>query len=204
MAKFKLLAGKHVAADVSQDPLPVYDAATGAQKVDVRTGKPVFKHPPRVYKAGQTVECDDDLVARFGANKFQLISGTPGKGPGVSRRAAQPAESAGVLDSANPAVAPGGQVSSGFQQTTGVEGDPDGRTQVAGPLDVEDEATAEASGADLENRGGKDTPAGYDRDELNDLSVADLKELAASDEVELHGASRKADIIDAILKAKKK
>lgn len=214
MARFKLLAGKHVGPDLKAEPEPVYNNMTGEQRVDVRTKEPEFRQPSKTYKAGQVVESDDDLVARFGANKFQLLSGTPkAGGPGIKRKAAQAAESPAILSSSNPAIAPGGQVSSGFQQTSGVESPlPGGAKQVSGPLDVEDEGTAAASGADLENSGegpgdGEDADTGgteYTRAELEGMTKAELKQLGDDEGIDVNASASKDEMVKAIVRGSRK
>lgn len=211
MARFKLLFGKHVGPDPRAEAVPVINNMTGEQVVDVRTKEPVFKQPSKTYKAGQVVETDDDLVTRFGASKFQLLSGTPTRGPGVKRKAASLAESPAILSSSNPAVAPGGQVSSGFQQTTGVESPVEGGPrQQSGALDVEDEETVAASGADLKNAGGdgEDSEAGdgksYTREELEGFNKADLKQLAEDEGIDVHSGATKDDMVKAIVRGSRR
>jgi hypothetical protein len=61
---------------------------------------------------------------------------------------------------------------------------------------------AQASGEEGEGSGGA-KGAAYTREELEEMTVADLKELAEEEEVDLAGATRKDEIIDAILAGQK-
>lgn len=61
MARYRVLAGQHIQADMSQ---PI-DDATG-------------RRPSKKFTTGQVVESGTDLVTRFGAGKFQLVGGKPG------------------------------------------------------------------------------------------------------------------------------
>lgn len=122
--RFKLLAGLHEQAD------PDWQRPDDAP--------PEARAPSRTYRTGEIVESDSDLVDKFGPQKFMYV--------GESRRkpsslldprigATDPAEDwkpgdpVPELRRKNPSTAPGGQVTSGFQQATG---DPSGRT-VSGP-----------------------------------------------------------------------
>lgn len=113
MAKFKLLSGQHIAADKSK---PI----TGPD------GKPTGRFEKKVYKAGHVIESDVDLVARS-PHQYELVGGEDEARLDEiaklrAKVAALEAEKAGAVSRSsadNPSVAPGGQVSSGFQSTSG-------------------------------------------------------------------------------------
>jgi len=115
MAKFRLLAGQHIARD------PRYKRFTG------EGGKVQFKgpdgdvtdRPPSITygqgsPGGVVVESDVDLVKRHGANKFERMSGhvASDDDPPVAGKLA-PKD---MVET--PGVFPGGQVSSGHQVST--------------------------------------------------------------------------------------
>lgn len=60
MAEFKLLASQHIQGDPEKS-------------ADPKTGR----RPSRTFVAGDIVESDLDLVKLHGAEKFQLVSGSP-------------------------------------------------------------------------------------------------------------------------------
>lgn len=156
MALFKLLAGQFIQADPDSPELTAEQIKAGARR------------PSRTYKVGETVESDEDLVAKHGAEKFVFVSGKPKK----------PKAAAG-------AAAPGGQVSSGFQSATGT---PEGT--VSG-LAVDQEADADP-----------DSDADKPNDNLSTMTVKQLRDHAASEEIDLHGATSKEDILATIRAAK--
>lgn len=169
MARYRLLAGQHVAADHSQKPVEVKDAA----------GTVVKRYPTRTYKVGEVVESDTDLAGRFGAEKFKLADGKPGE-------TVEPASS--------PAVAPGGQVSSGHQITAG--GVPRAMTaeEVANP----NLSGVEAATAGKDKKLGRQVPPNLDA-----MSVKELHDHAAAEEINLHGATSKQDMLKAIRTAQR-
>lgn len=93
--KFRLEGGQHVQADKTQKPVVVTSPTTG-EKTE--------RFPSRTFRKGEIVESDTNLAARFGADKFTLLSGDA-------------SDQSDAYPSAS--VAPGGQVSTGFQQTSG-------------------------------------------------------------------------------------
>lgn len=100
MPRFKLLVGKHTQKE---------------QRGEARV--------PVTYKKGDVFDSEHDLVAMFnhpGSQKFEQVDG----GPPLKK-------SSGVVPAGTAQnAAPGGQVSSGFQQTTsGPDGEP-----VSGPV----------------------------------------------------------------------
>lgn len=106
LMKFRLLAGMHQGPDYTQEPAELTDAK----------GNKTYRWPSRIYQQGEVVEDKVDLVQKLGAAKFQLLSGPAEALPGSPLQASS--------------VAPGGQVSQGFQQTTtGPDGSP-----LSGPL----------------------------------------------------------------------
>lgn len=182
MPRFKLLAGQHIAADKN------------APKLD-HEGKPTGRFENRTYTKGDVVENDADLVARFGAGKFAYADAADSS----SRIAELEAEVARLRAQAQvvptargpalmtpgeptaqqgPAKAPGGQVSTGVQGDVGAANAQLGAQQGQG----QDDFSAES---------------------LEEWTVADLRDLAAEEEIDLRGATRKDEIIATIRQARR-
>lgn len=157
MARFKLLIGQHIGADPDSEALTAEQIKAGVRR------------PSRTYKEGDIVESDIDLAKRHGFSKFELVSGIPKKSKA----------------SAGSSVAPGGQVSTGFQATEG------GVTGVASEP-VEDEGSSKDSDDD------DATPPDEAADGLQEMTVAQLKDVAEEDGISLQGVHSKGDIIEAI------
>jgi hypothetical protein len=176
MARYKLLAGQHVAADKSKP-------------INGPDGKPTGRFELVTYKAGQVVNSDADLVAKFGAGHFERVDGGDGsqeKIAALERELATLKSKLGTPGDVNadnllhsPSVAPGGQVSTGWQANSG-------------PMDPDD---AERAGANV--------PEGSDDDDLEGMTVAELRGYAADKDIELHGATHKKEIIAAVKKGRK-
>lgn len=173
--KFKLLAGQHVEADRDR---PILDPE----------GKPTGRFARKTYKAGDVVESETDLAARLGANKFEKLD-EGGDRARIAELERQLAEARAALPSAAatapstaPAAAPGGQVSDGFQRATGSPGG-----TASGPLPEADFGRAGVAGA---------APAGKgDGPDFEAMTVAQLKEHAEAEEIDLRGATHKDEII---------
>jgi hypothetical protein len=181
MARYKLLAGGFEQADKSK-PIKGPD------------GKPTGRFEKVKYSARggaqPVIESDVDLVAKFGAAQFSLAGGddSSAKIAKLERELATLRAKQGTPGDVNadnllhsPAVAPGGQVSTGWQANSG-------------PMDPDD---AERAGANL--------PEGSDAsdDDLEGMTVAELRGYAADKDIELHGATHKKDIIAAVKKGRK-
>lgn len=120
MGLYRVKAGQHIQADPDWEPS---EAESIREK---ETGVPT-KPRSKVFKKGQVVESDSDLVARFGVEKFEYLGeekaakgakrAKKGDGEGGMDQAA--AEAAHVPPLLNQAEFPGGQVSSGFQVASG-------------------------------------------------------------------------------------
>jgi hypothetical protein len=67
MALFKLLVGQHIQADPDAPALTPEQIKAGARRLS------------KTFKEGDTVESEIDMVAKHGAAKFVLVSGTPTK-----------------------------------------------------------------------------------------------------------------------------
>lgn len=182
--KFKVIAGIHQGPDPDWQP-PASVALKGGKYVDKdgvvatdpETGR-AYRPPTRTYRTGETVTSDTDLAARFGAEKFVRVGKVVDEDEGVPP--------------VGGAAAPHGQVTQGFQSATSL---PDGRT-VSGLADRgELKHVLEAKG---------DEPAGRKASavDLDGMTVAELREHAAAEEIDLHGATHKADIVKAIKRAK--
>lgn len=185
MAKYELVAGQHIEADKTK-PLKGPD------------GKPTGRFEKKVFNAPAVVESDTNLVEKHG-DKFRLLETSQADSRRIADLERQLAQAKAQLSSQrtpgdpspenlthSPAVAPGGQVSTGFQASVG-----GGRS---GPMPPEQAEKALAAQ-------GEATPktSSYTRGELEDMHVQDLRELAESDEVDLKGATRKDEIIKRIL-----
>lgn len=187
MARFKLLAGIHVQADPKWQP-------TKAEIEEARANGVKLKAPSVTFKQGDTVESDDDLVAKFGSTKFTLLSGKP--------KVTQPA--------VRGYVAPHGQVSQGHQETAGgVPGlqDPIEAAEEAGEApEVPGDSAAKSalvSSGEQQPDGSKGARKATQEEDLDGMTVADLKELADTEEIDLSGAHRKDEIIKAIRKGRR-
>lgn len=185
MALYKLLVGLHVGADYSGKPTKARDA----------DGNEAERYPSRAYKPGEVVDSDVDLEARFGPEKFKRV------GEGTRRRASastKKGDPAPDVLMRSPAVAPGGQVAEGFQETTT---GPDGKpvSGAARPETVE----KILGRARAEDAPGVGEDAAEEDDGLESHSVKDLREMAEADEVDLAGAHRKDDIVAAIRRSRK-
>ncbi len=181
MGFFKLLSGGYVGRE----------APKGGDREATPTGRP----QQMFLKAGSVVESDKDLVALHGGEKFQYVGD---RHPGD--RAAAPAQRALPKPPPdNPISFPQGQVAEGFQQA------------VKGPGNLSEPVLE----SDLEQRGlipardqrepeqeqrqpqhaAKAKAAG---DELEGMTVAELKSVARQQDIALHGATTKDEIVHTI------
>lgn len=188
MARFKLLAGLHIQAD------PDWEPSDEDKRLARETGRPP-KPPSRTYKMGEVVESDDDLDLKFGTEKFQRLGErrrkvTPGIGPSRTPGDVSPMVS--------PAVAPGGQVSTGFQQSTTT---PEGTT-VSGPMVPPDNLSRQEQRQFqqefVETHGEEYPTEGDEDDDLSGKTVSDLRKLAGEERIDIHGLVRKDEILTAI------
>lgn len=188
MALFKLLAGRYLGKD-----------ADGNRKT---------------FRAGQVVESDQDLVAIGGRDKFLLLQGKPKKASAQTEAHTFPH---GQVHSGKPkAVSGEGPVT----QTLSDESDEllpvdVQRNAAHGKLSKKDQRPRE--GQDLEEGQERDkklakgdkTPANkeegqdFEAEELQSMKVEELRQLAHDEGIDLEGSTRKADMIDAILKSKR-
>jgi len=186
MARFKLLASQHITADPDWVPTEEEKANAAA------AGRPL-RAPKRVYNAVDVVESETDLVAKFGHQKFQLI--------GESKKVPR---TAGDAPAANPANFPGGQVSSGIPKA--VPGNPDAPGLSPGQAPMKPDEAVKAGGQPdaplAEGDEGNESEADGTPD-VNSMTVAELKEFADTNEIDLSGAHRRDEILKAIKKARK-
>lgn len=158
MARFKLLASQHITADPDWVPTEEEKANAAA------AGRPL-RAPKRVYNAGDVVESDVDLVAKFDHQKFQLI--------GESRRVSR---TRGDAAADNPANFPGGQVSSGIPKA--VPGNPDAPGLSPGQAPMKPDEAVKAGGQPdaplAEGDEGNESEADGTPD-VNSMTVAELK-----------------------------
>lgn len=215
MARFKVLASKHQQREALKNPdgSPVLDRDGNQVEGPVTYG--------RGAAGGPIVESDKDLVALFGSGKFEKVEAPRSASEEVRRLEAQLVEARNKLAAERTAQAPppqsnafpGGQVSEGFQQATGT---PEGTVSGILPPDMKfnpktgtHEKVGPEAGAAPPARGAspaKAAAAGKGKalpDDLEGMTVQDLKDYAADEEIDLKGHTLKADIIDTIRDAKR-
>lgn len=186
LKQFKLLVGYHVGPDFSKDP-------------DEKTGK----RPSKQYSPGDVVEDEADLVEKCGAGKFAFVGDKPGR---VATSLPKQTK------------APQGQVGSGFQVTTG--GSNPGGVPPITPAGTDITAHTAQDAADMaagkqpansqdpedddeeDDDDASSSAADSDDEDLDSMTVAELKEYAEAHEIELHGAARKDDIVKAIRRSR--
>lgn len=150
-----------------------------------------------VVGPGQEFDSDVDLAAKE-PNRYERVGG--GEANEVARLKRELAAAHAKLAAAqapgdptpenlmaNPSVAPGGQVSTGYQQSL-----PHG----SGPLDPADAARAGVKGADAP-AAKQDAPPD-EEDGLEEWTVKELRELAEEREVAVPSHATKAELIAAI------
>jgi hypothetical protein len=216
MPQFKLLVGQHIQAD------PDWEPSEEERELAKNAGR-ALRPPSRVYRAGETVESDTDLVERFGPEKFQMVQdkyrlregvakgrkvqARKGVPEGVETRS--PGDPTPEIERTSPSVAPAGQVAQGFQGATS----PVNTTTPSGPLPVEAAQTEESEESeeadDKEESPPKAPPAPRGPrakrsvpDNLDRMSLNDLRAFAAEEEVDIKGATRREDIIRQIRASK--
>lgn len=203
---FELLESQHVGPDYSQDPVELKDEVTG---------KVTKKYPSKTYNKGDVIDSGDyDLAAKLGASKFRLIeTGRKGK-----RKGEQP-QTIPVLPSM---VAPHGQVSQGHQvATTNSEGLPSSRamtaeeSEEAGLTQPPTSFTKANLGKQSTAGSSQETSSGDAGDEstgkqskqklseqyaLEEMTKAELKDLADQEDVDITGCNTKDDILKVMKK----
>lgn len=226
MARFKLLAGQFIRRDPKYKQL---DNKDGRPQFKGPDGT-IIERPPSIVHGrdkpgGIFVESDVDLVKKH-PNQFERV------GPGHDEFETQRAsirkgreEDAGGEEGTGasapkdmvdlPGVFPGGQVSSGHQvSTTGPDGLPisGAMTEDSIPRTREEkikdpDRQLSKEGAKVESvlkREGAAPKSHHKTDaELHAMTVQELREHAADEEINLHGASSKDDIVKAIKHHKK-
>jgi hypothetical protein len=175
MNRYRLLASQHEQPDPN-------DPHWKPTKAELAAGA---KPPVRKYVKGDIITTDKDLAALFGADKFQLLSGTEGE----------------VFPSQ--AKFPGGQVSSGFQVSEGAPGD-------TKPPEIRAESAEDAlrlathqpkhEAAKPEAKPAPAKPKHTSAD-LHNKTVAELRELAEDEEIDLKHAKTKDELVKAILES---
>lgn len=172
MHRFKLLAGQHVQADKSR---PILDAE----------GKPTGRYAAyQTFNRNDVLESDKDLAAMFGKDKFESVGTYEADVPDPHGNMRTPGDPVPLIAATSPSVAPGGQVSTGFQAS--------GRA--ATPEEVE------RIQAKFEGQAGSDadSDADWSDEDLEKMSASDLREVAKERNVNLHGAHSKAEILKAL------
>jgi hypothetical protein len=206
---YRLLAGAHIGANFDEEPKKVKDEDTG---------ETVYQYASKFYRQGETVKSEKDLVAFGGHEKFQLVgSDTTVSGTGDPTPGDPTPEN--VAYSA--AVTPGGQVSTGFQSSTGTK-----EGTVSGPIDPKHPAhpanqakgkqgmkgkseKSDTPGARLVKSKTPDTEEGDSEgsgdtsdDNLDTMTLAELKQKCDDDEVDTSGCRSKADYLKALRSSK--
>lgn len=203
--RFKLLEGQHIEADRTK---PKLDA----------DGKPTGRFESKTYTKGAVIDTDTDLAAKLGANKFELV-GSEGDAARIAQlerelaelRAHRGATTPGDTAIETPAVAPGGQVSSGFPISSG-----GGQQRAMTPDEIANPRHGAAPAAVVEEEPERyrrtalqeetdNLPleqAGNGNGDLDSMSKDELKDYARERGINLHGASTKADIVEAIRAAR--
>lgn len=198
MALFRLLQSQHYQADPNWKP-----SAEDKENAKIRGIK--LRAPSKKFEAGEVVESDIDLTARFGAEKFAPIVAKKGKKGTKDDEGEDDKET--LTGEAPTFAAPGGQVAQGKQLTTGSA---DGGAFTG----VDTEERREQGHALAEERK-KDQPlpvaekqekqekTKFTRHELSQMTVGELKQLAKDEDIDLAGAHAKDEIIGAVLKSQK-
>jgi hypothetical protein len=220
--RFKLLAGKHSQKEPKIGP--------DGKVVKDPDGNPVME--PRLYRTGEIIVTNSDLVAKFnspGAMKFQLME-SPRRGARARGRQATEGEEEFLVDAEDEAntvevtssgetrrlpipktTFPGGQVASGHQISsgTGIHGEgPATLGELAGNVEVAPSQAhkVQARGRravvqpDAEEESETSTEEGGS--EYDSMTVAQLREYAEENEIDLSGATRKDEIIKVINKSR--
>lgn len=203
--RLRLLTGQHVWTDRSQ---PIRDP----------DGNPTGQYERRTVNAGGEITSSRNL-AESEPQRYVLISGdmaaaqdriTRLEAELAQARAAQapktfttPGDPTAENLLRSPAVAPGGQVSMGFQATTGGH---------SGPMAAQDATRAGAAVPGAEE--GEEEPQQAQpsaqhaqhaqQENLDEMTVADLREKAARDNVSLGQARTKEDIVRALRAGRKR
>jgi hypothetical protein len=199
----KLIAGVHFGPDYEADPVveKVKDPVTGAETE-------TYKYPTKRYNRGDVILDPEDLVAK-----------EPGRyAPVTGPRRRETVEVKGRVVSAPSGPPPQGDPPNPDDLTPARKPDlelhpqrPPGAPPTPRPGTERDKmAKGEVKDAAADKAGRKKSGRAEDkaaetayRDELEQMTVADLREHAREGGVQLHGASTKADIIDAIVKGDK-
>lgn len=157
----------------------------------------LWKRPSLEYKQGEVVLSPTDLVAKFGREKFSEV--------GENRRPIV----RGEVAEQNLTQFPGGQVASGFQGTVGV---PEGTETPTGLPQVSGQATKQGAKLPIPTDTGKpsSTPTVRTAKEIeseysdgkgyDSMTVDELKSVASDEEIDITGATVKADIIKRLRK----
>jgi hypothetical protein len=194
--KFRLLAGQHQEADKTLPPKRLFK--------DPETGNVTKIYPTKTYNAGEVIESDVDLAAKYGADKYQRLD--TGK---VSPQQVQSAAFQGRHDRrefddeelsqamiANPqAKTP--------DDLPGADDDPnrnDDQPNVSQRTAFVDprRATASNESDSEEEEESQSNTASEDSEWNESMTVTELKQYAKTNNIDLTGRERKSDIIQAI------
>lgn len=197
MAIYRLLAGVHQQADLTAEPVILKDPQ----------GRETKKYPTKTFTTSpgnNLVPNNTDLVARFGADKFALVSGQPGD------TEVYPAQT----------TFPNGQVSSGYQLSNMLPAEtpadseqpvpqivaesPQEARRLAAkmtPEQFEEHKAGQRKSADKQAEMEATANANRGEMDLESMTVHDLKAYAAAQEIDIPTSARsKQEIIDVIKK----
>lgn len=160
------------------------------------------------HNVGDVVDSDVDLVEKFGATKFEQVSGDK---KGLKSGTGNPTPGDPTPENVihNPSLGASGQVQTGFQASSGtsstnVQSGGASEEVIRETLGQEDKFAGQKPHPQFPALKGQPPPktekeyhAGLER-----LSVKDLQEHAAEEEIDLKGANRKEEIIKAIKASK--
>jgi hypothetical protein len=191
MAKFKLLLGSHIQAEPGWEP-------SDEEKEDAKMRGTKPRAPSRFYRPGEIVETDLDLVARFGPEKFQLISGTPKDTKKVVPRPGEDMRFPPVKEADPEGGGPAGQLP--HQQPYPRPIVPSTREE---ELDESERGAVEAQ--DEQKKAGQRAQQQKDKKSKDDpdfdtMTLKQLQEYAEEEEIDLKGARTKDEVLKAVKK----
>lgn len=179
--RFELMAGQHIEADKKAKPR--------RRKVeDPETGEIIFesRYPSKTYNPGDIIETCTDLAAKYGADKYRRLDF---KGTMVYGKTRVPQQQTPrglpVKDVHDREEFDEGELQQEMIGANAETGEDLG-------LEVTEEADESASATTSTS------------DNLDDMTVSDLKAHAEKRGIDLSRAHRKSDMVDTIRKSKKK
>jgi hypothetical protein len=207
--RFRLLRGKHIQEDLSAEPMTQFDEESGKDEPVMVRGadrKLRKRYPAKTYSKGEEFDSPIDLVKRFGPEKFEYVD-SPRKrkgSPGLSGENEEVVEASEKtledFSERGQTHAPHGQVSTGFQATSG--GTPGPLSPEKAHLVPSDEQVESLTVGEpkrqsgLKEQKGAKTQKEFAREDLKKMPKKELEELAAENEIDIEGAHTKDEIIE--------